>query len=103
MSDEEKLANLKTAFELATRDEERNFVLERVGSVRIPDSARYALEYTDVPELSDRALNAILDLAHQDFLRKQDPDLFREALGVVIEKGNEGQVDRAKGYLSNIR
>lgn len=103
MSDADKLANLKTAFELATRDEERNLVLERVGSVRTLDSVRFALEKVDDPKLSNKALNAILDLAHQDYLRKQDKDLFRKALDVVIEKGDNGQKDRAQGYKSNIR
>ena len=103
MSDADKLANLKTAFELATRDEERNLVLERVGSVRTLDSVRFALEKVDDPKLSNKALHAILDLAHQDYLRKQDKDLFRKALDVVIEKGDNGQKDRAQGYKSNIR
>lgn len=103
MSDQDKLANLKKAFAIATRDDERNFVLERVGSVRTLDSVRFALEYVDTPALSNKAINAILDLAHQDYLRKQDKELFTNALNVVIEKGDKGQKDRAEGYKSNIR
>lgn len=103
MSDADKLANLKTAFELATRDDERNLVLERVGAVRTLDSVRFALSKVDEAALSDKAMNAILDLAHQDYLRKQDKELFKGALDVVIEKGNDQQRDRATGYKNNIK
>lgn len=103
MSDADKLANLKQAFELATRNDERNLVLERVGSVRTLDSVRYALEFVDNADLSNKAINAVLDLAHQDYLRKQDKELFTNALNVVIEKGDNGQKDRAEGYKANIR
>lgn len=103
MSDREKLDYLKVAFELATRDDERKLVLERVGSVRIPDSVRFALDYADSPTLSGKALDAILDLAHHDFLRKQDKELFAKALDVVLEKGDQGQKDRAAGYRAAIR
>ena len=103
MSDDDKLANLKTAFELAERDDERNLVLERVGAVRTLDSVRFALSKVDEAALSDKAMNAILDLAHQDYLRKQDKELFKGALDVVIEKGNDQQRDRATGYKNNIK
>jgi len=103
MSGKDKLANLKKAFELATRDDERNFVLERVGAVREPESVEFALQFVGTDSLKNKALNAILDLAHQDYLRKQNKDLFRKALDVVLEKGDQGQKDRAGNYKSNIR
>ena len=103
MSGKDKLANLKKAFELATRDDERNLVLERVGAVREPESVEFALQYVDTKALSDKAINAVLDLAHHDYLRKENKDLFIKALDVVLEKGNQGQKDRAAGYKSNIR
>lgn len=103
MSGKDKLANLKKAFELATRDDERNLVLERVGAVREPESVEFALQYVDTKSLSDKAINAVLDLAHHDYLRKENKDLFIKALDVVLEKGNQGQKDRAAGYKSNIR
>lgn len=103
MSGKDKLENLKKAFELATRDDERNFVLERVGSIREPESVEFALQFVDKPELSNKALNAILDLAHQDYLRKQNKELFLKALDVVLAKGDQGQKDRAANYKANIR
>ncbi len=103
MSGKDKLANLKKAFELATRDDERNLVLERVGAVREPESVEFALQFVDKPELANKAINAVLDLAHQDYLRKQNKDLFIKALDVVLEKGDQGQKDRAQNYKSNIR
>lgn len=103
MSGKDKLENLKKAFELATRDDERNYVLERVGAVREPESVEFALQFVEKPELSNKALNAILDLAHQDYLRKANKELFIKALDVVLEKGDQGQKDRADNYKSNIR
>ena len=88
---------------LATRDDERNLVLERVGSVRELDSVKFALAYVDDVKLQNKALNAILDLAHQDYLRKMDKELFTKALDVVLEKGDQGQKDRAGNYKANIR
>ena len=103
MSNEDKLANLKKAFALAQRDAERNYVLERVGAVRAPKSVEFLLESVDTEALANRALNSILDLAHQDYLRKENKDLFRKALDVVIAKGDQGQKDRAVQYKANIR
>ncbi|MBQ9372342.1 MAG: hypothetical protein IJU03_09130 [Thermoguttaceae bacterium] len=103
MSGADKLKNLKIAFDLATRNDERNLVLERVGSVRELASVEYALKYVDTPELQNKALNAILDLAHHDYLRKQNKELFIKALDVVLEKGDQGQKDRAGNYKKEIR
>ncbi len=103
MSGKDKFGNLKKAFELATRDDERRYALERLGAVREPESVEFLLQFVDEKELSNRALNSILDLAHQDYLRKQNRDLFIKALDVVLEKGDQGQKDRAQNYKSNIR
>ncbi|MDO5309371.1 MAG: HEAT repeat domain-containing protein [Planctomycetia bacterium] len=103
MKGNDKLNALKEAFKLATRDDERNLVLDRVGSVRELDSVRFAMQYVDNPALKNKALDAILNLAHQDYLRKQDKDLFIKALDVVLEQGNDQQKDRAGNYKANIR
>ena len=103
MSGKDKLNALKEAMKLATRNDERNLVLERVGSVRELDSVKFALAYVDDVKLQNKALNAILDLAHQDYLRKMDKELFTKALDVVLEKGDQGQKDRAGNYKANIR
>ena len=103
MSGAQKLDNLKAAFALATRDDERNLVLERVGAVRELASVEFALEQVDKPALKAKALNAILDLAHQDYLRKQNKALFTKALDVVLEKGDQGQKDRAGNYKNALR
>ncbi|MBQ9799588.1 MAG: HEAT repeat domain-containing protein [Thermoguttaceae bacterium] len=103
MSGADKLAALKDAFKLATRDDERNLALERVGSVRELDSVKFALEHVDNKALQNKALNAVLDLAHQDFLRKKDKDLFTKALDVVLEKGDQGQKDRAGRYKAAMK
>lgn len=103
MSGADKLAALKDAFKLATRDDERNLALERVGAVRELDSVKFALEHVDNKALQNKALNAVLDLAHQDYLRKMDKDLFTKALDVVLEKGDQGQKDRAGRYKAAMK
>ena len=103
MSGADKLAALKDAFKLATRDDERNLALERVGAVRELDSVKFALEHVDNKALQNKALNAVLDLAHQDFLRKKDKELFTKALDVVLEKGDQGQKDRAGRYKAAMK
>lgn len=103
MSGKDKLANLKLAFDLAIRDDERNLVLERVGAVREPESVEFALQHVDNAKLANKALNAILDLAHQDYLRKANKELFLKALDVVLEKGDQGQRDRAGNYKNAIK
>ncbi|MBQ9874235.1 MAG: HEAT repeat domain-containing protein [Thermoguttaceae bacterium] len=99
----EKLDWLKKAFDLATRDEDRAWVLERVGSVREPESVEFALRFVDDEKLSSRAIETILALGHHTYLRKQNRELFLKALDVAIKKGDPGQYYRAEGYLTNMR
>ena len=101
ITDQEKLAALKSAFNSADRDEERALVLDRVKAVRIPESLAFVLPYVDDPNFTESATVSVLELAHHDFLRKEDPQAFADALKKVIEKNGKPEwVDEARRYLT---
>ncbi len=103
-TDLEKLEALKAAFELAERDEEKNLVLERLKAVRLPESLSFVLQHIDDPHFVDAATITVLGLAHHDYLRKEDPQLFADALNKVIEMNlNADWVDAAKRYLNALK
>ena len=101
ITDQEKLAALKSAFNSADRDEERALVLDRVKAVRIPESLAFVLPYVDDPKFTEPATVSVLELAHHDFLRKEDRQAFADALKKVIEKNGKPEwVDEARRYLT---
>jgi HEAT repeat protein len=83
-SDAERLGLLKQIMTLATRDEERNLVLDRAKAVRTMDSLRFVLSYMDQPELAQRACATVVELAHYRELRDPNKDEFDKALDKVI-------------------
>ncbi len=100
-TDREKLDALRAAFGLAERNEERNLVLERLKAVRLPETMAFVLPYLDDPRFVDAATTTVLGLAHHDFLRKEDPQLFADALSKVIQMNLSADwVDAAKRYLN---
>ncbi|MDR1483822.1 MAG: HEAT repeat domain-containing protein [Planctomycetaceae bacterium] len=99
---EEQADFLISAFAAATRDEERNLVIQRLGAVRHVKSLNFVVGRVDNEKLSRTAFGAILDLAHHAALRRKDADTFKAALKLVIEKGKERSlVERANSYLNN--
>ncbi|MBO7725023.1 MAG: HEAT repeat domain-containing protein [Thermoguttaceae bacterium] len=101
VTDNEKLDALKAAFDRAERDEEKNLVLERLKAVRLPETLSFVLPFMDDPRFVDAATTTVLGLAHHDFLRKEDPQLFSGALNKVIEMNLSADwVDAARRYLN---
>jgi hypothetical protein len=98
-SDAERLGLLKKIMTLATRDDERNLVLDRAKAVRTMDSLRFVLSYMDRPELAQRACATVVELAHYRELRDPNKADFDKALDKVIGICTDaGLVDRAKRY-----
>jgi hypothetical protein len=96
---EQKLAALKKAMELATRDDERRRVLEGIGFVRILDTLHYVLPYLDDKDLNQSACRAVVELAHSKPLRDPNKAEFDKALDRVIAICKDrGLVDRARQY-----
>jgi hypothetical protein len=103
VSDDRKLAWLKQAMEMATRDDERSLALQRAGAIRTADSLRFAVSYLDHPSLSPDACRAVVDLAHYKELRDPNRDAFAAALKRVLAlTSDQGLKDRAERYLADL-
>ncbi|MDO4586893.1 MAG: hypothetical protein Q4C95_06290 [Planctomycetia bacterium] len=104
ISGQEKLEMLKKAMTLATRNEERRLILDRSSAVRSVETVAFALEYIDVSELSANACQTIVELAHHDYLRKENKEVFLSALDKVLATTNDqGLKDRAQNYKNAIK
>ncbi|MDR2171086.1 MAG: hypothetical protein LBP59_13160 [Planctomycetaceae bacterium] len=98
---EDQANALIEAFKIATRDDERNLVIQRLGAVRHVKSLNFAVEQIDNPQFSDSAIKTILDLAHHAALRRKDADTFKAALKLVTTKSKDKQqIERANAYLN---
>jgi HEAT repeat protein len=98
-SDAQRLDLLKTAMTMATRDEERNYVLTRCRAVRTVESLRFLTPYLDKPALAQQACASVVELAHHRELREPNKAEFDPALDTVIRIGRDPDVvDRAKRY-----
>lgn len=96
---EPRLAALKKAMDLATRNEERKAILEKLGPVRHVETLRYALRYLDDKDLAQSACKGIVELAHSKPLREPNQAEFNKALDRVIAVCTDrGLVDRARSY-----
>ncbi len=95
----ERLAMLKQAMELATRDEERNQVLDGVSKIKEVESLRFALPYLDHQALAQRACRTVVELAHSKTLREPNRAEFHRALDrVLVICRDKDLVERAKKY-----
>jgi HEAT repeat protein len=95
----ERLAMLRQAMELATRDEERKAALEGLGTARTIETLRYVLPYLDHKDLAQHACKAVVELAHSRNLREPNKAEFDLALDRVIALcKDKNLVDRAKQY-----
>ncbi len=97
----EKLAVLKEAMELATRDDERKLALVRSPALRGLDTFRWVRPYLDDASLRQEACLAVVEMAHHRELREPNAAEFDAALKRVIDLCEDAQlVERAKNYLS---
>jgi HEAT repeat protein len=60
LSDERKLAALKSAFEIAVENDEKNVVVAAFGGVRTPESLKLLAGFMDAPATQIRAAQAVL-------------------------------------------
>ncbi len=100
ISGKDKIEKLGKGMKLATRLEDKKFILSRLEPIRIRESVEFAISYLDDAELKEQAQRAVVDLAHHNGLRKPNMNLFEPALKKVIAESNDnGLKDRAKRYL----
>lgn len=69
---------LRSAMALATRTEDKELIIARLGAVRVPDALAQLLAYVDQPELKSAALPAVFTLAKG--LSQSHPEQARAAL-----------------------
>ncbi len=101
-TDNEKLDLLKNAMTMCQRDTERTLVLERARAIRIPETLRFVLPYTDQPAFAEKACETIVELAHHRNLREPNETDFHPALDKVIATSkNPTNIDRAQRYKKN--
>jgi len=98
----DKLEKLKKAMSLATRIEEKRYIIDRASAVRDVETVKYVLGFIDDDNLAQVACRTIEELAHHDYLRRQNKDVFVPALEKVVETTKDNGVrDRAKWYLEH--
>lgn len=101
-SNDDKVASLnvvKKAMDRAADADERRFILEQVGFLRILDTFRWVLPYLDDKELNQAACKAVVELAHSRPLREPNKADFDKALDRVIGLCKDKTlVERAKQY-----
>jgi len=98
-TDAAKLELLKKAMTMATRDQERDLALSRAHAIRIVESLRFLLKYTDDPKFAQRACLSIVELSHHRGVREPNKKEFHKALDKVIATSKDAVViDRANRY-----
>jgi HEAT repeat protein len=95
----EKLALLKKAMSMCTRDEERLLVLKRASAIRTLDTLRFITAYLDQPAFAQQACESVVELAHHRSLREPNKAEFHAALDKVIQTSKDAVVvERANRY-----
>ena len=100
LSDDKELSYLERAYKLASRDQERNLILDRASLIHRIETFRFAARHLDEPGVSERAARTIVRVARQSSLRDRYRDEVSKALKKVIDVAKDRSlVDTAKSYL----
>ena len=92
MTRDEKLEQLKEAYSLAQRPDEKKLILSRLAANRNVNSLKFAMECAEDPEVQDAAYEAITAHAHDTALRKEYPELMTEAIQIVIDNSKDADL-----------
>ena len=97
--DADKLALLRTAWEVCEQDAERNLILQRAQAIRHIETLRFLLPYLDQPKHAQQACQSIVELAHHRALRDENKAEFHQALDKVLATSSDATVkERATRY-----
>ena len=100
ISGKDKVAKLDKGISIATRLEDKRFILSRLDAIRVREAAELAIKYLDNADLQTEAQRKVVDLAHHNDLRRSNKSLFEPALKRVLAESNDnGLKDRAQRYL----
>lgn len=89
MTRDEKLDQLKEAYTLAKRPDEKHLILSRLAANRNENSLKFAMECAADPQAKEAAYEAITAHAHDTALRKEYPELMTEAIQMVIDNSQD--------------
>ena len=92
MTRDEKLAQLKEAYALAKRPDEKRLILSRLAANRNVNSLKFAMECAADSKVQDAAYEAITAHAHDTALRKEYPELMTEAIQMVIDNSKDADL-----------
>jgi len=101
INDVQKVNRLIEVYELATRVDEKRYIIERVGQIRTLESLRFVLQYIDDAELRDRACESVLNLAHDTGFRNSSRAEFNAALDKVIAASEQISDQNRRNNLRN--
>ena len=87
--DAQRLAQLRRAMRLASRDEERNLILSRAAAVRTIDTLRFLVPYLDDPALAGQACRSVAELGRHKELREPNRGEFMPALKKVLATSHD--------------
>jgi hypothetical protein len=97
--DAQKLALMKQAMAMATRDDQRKLIIKRVRAIRTMEALHFVLPYMEQPEFAQVACETVVELAHHKELRQPNKAEFDKALDQVISTSRDADVvDRANRY-----
>ena len=101
--DKKTLALFQKAIDMASRDEDRRYILSRAAAIRMADTARWLLPYLDNPAVATDAARSIVDLAHRKELFEPNKAEFTRILQKVITTCKDrGTVERAERILKGL-
>ena len=99
MDRDQKLEQLKKAYAMATRPDEKKLILGRLAANRTEKSLAFAVECVTDSDVVEEACQAIVDHAHDTALRKQFPDQMMEAIDLVLATSQDQElIERVKIY-----
>ena len=96
---QDRLAFLEKAMSVARTDENKNFLLSRLGDSRSIEAFRFAVAYIDDAALDQAVCRAIVDMVNDTGFHMRHREEIEPFLDKVIEKSRDnGHVDRARRY-----
>jgi len=101
--DSKTLDKFRKAMQMATRDEDKKYLLSRVSNVRNVKTLRWVVSYLDDPVLATDASRAVVELAHRRELMEPNLREFSEALKRVVEVSKDAAtVEKAKRIMQGL-
>ncbi|MGL4942111.1 MAG: hypothetical protein ACRC46_02845 [Thermoguttaceae bacterium] len=98
-----RLEHLASLMKMATRNQERQLVLDRVAVIRDVLSIQFAAAYLDDAELQQRACRTIADVAHHNNVRLENKEIVGPILDRVLSLVTDADLkERVRKYRASM-